>query len=394
MVFSCVAAIVAAMVAAMVAWLYRRRLQIERQIELQLKYSRENLNFALQSGQMGTWDIHLVDNSVTCSREMLDLWGVSAEEFNNERSVLQSKVHPDDMAPMKKAINHAIANEDVYELEYRILPRPDQVRWVFSRGRCSYAPDSHQPLRFSGIVFDITERKMREEALQQAIQTRDWFLTIAGHELKTPLTSLQLLIQLKQRDLKRSYPEAFTAEKISEMLEKQLEHIQRLTRLVDGLLDVSQITEGRLQLSYSQFDICKLVADVAARFPGVLYADCTSILGEWDAFRLEQVLVNLLTNAVKYGNGKPINISVSQSAEEVQIAVRDRGLGIAQEDQDRIFHRFERAISENEVSGLGLGLYIADTIVQLHGGKIILKSEVGQGSEFTVILPRRQGSKS
>lgn len=384
------------------AWLFRRRWVQERKTEVQLKFSNENLDFALQSGRMGTWDINLADGSIQCSQQMLDLWGVTAREFNCRRSILQSKVHADDLHMMNAAIDKAIATDGIYELAFRIWPEPGKLRWVLSRGRCTFVPGSHTPEKFSGVVFDITESMEREAALKEAIHTRDQFLTIAGHELKTPLTNLQLQIQLRQRDLQRNYPQAFTAEKISAGLIEQLDYVRRLTHLVDNMLDVAQISEGRMQLSYEYFDLCKLIQDVVDRFResgesrGVelRFTGCHALYGNWDWFRLEQVLLNLLSNAVQYGNNQAIDVTVKQEAEHVHIFVKDRGVGIAKADHSRIFQRFERAISENEASGMGLGLFIANTIVQMHGGDILVESEIGAGSEFTVILPMQQGIKS
>jgi len=384
---------VSTVVAATMAWFYRRLLLRERKFEDLLKFSHENLDFALRSGQMGTWEIRLADGSVICSQEMLDLWEVTAKEYKNNRSILQSKVHPDDLAPMKAAIDHAIATDGIYQMEYRIIPKPGRLRWVLSRGRCTFVVGSGQPERFSGVIFDITESKNREKALVDAVQARDHFLMIAGHELKTPITSMQLQIQAWQRELKKNYPAEFTEEKIAEGLTKYLGYVGRLTRLVESILTVSQIAEGRLQLSHEHFDLYRLVEDVVERFPGVQFEGAQPIYGTWDWLRIEQVLVNLLLNAEKYGNKKPIQVTLSQLEKSVQIVVRDHGDGIPKADQVRIFNRFERAISENEVCGLGLGLYIAKTIVQLHGGEILLKSEVGQGAEFTVILPLEQGAQ-
>lgn len=384
-------ACISTVIAATLAWFYRRSLMQERHAEAQLKFSHDNLDFALQSGHMGTWDINLHDGSIICSPEMLELWNVTAKEYSNKRSILQSKVHPEDVEPMKKAIDSAVATDGVYEMQYRIFPKPGQVRWVMSRGRCAFVPGSHTPQRFSGVVYDITASKEREEALQEAIRARDHFLNIAGHELKTPLTNMQLQLQLRQRDLKRSYNESFSPEKIARSLSEQLENVGRLNRLVESLLTVSQISEGQLKLSYEYFDLCKLAADVSERFPGIEFSGCAPIHGNWDWFRLEQVLLNLMLNAVKYGNSKPIQVSVHPVDDRVQIVVRDHGMGISEADRQRIFQRFERAISENEVCGLGLGLYIANTIVHLHGGEIRVKSEPGHGSEFAVILPLERG---
>lgn len=382
-------------VAVAVAWFFYQRLKERRYTDKQIKFVHENLEFALQSGRMGTWDIHLEDGSISCSQEMLDLWGVTAHDYANRRSILQSKVHPEDLALMNAAINNAIEGNGIYELAYRLVPKPGQIRWVLSRGRCAFAPGSKKPERFSGVVFDITESKLREEALEQAVRARDQFLTIAGHELKTPLTNLHMQIQLRQRDLQRNYPASFTPEKIATGLSEQLSYVRRLNHLVDNLLDATQIAEGRLKLSYEYFDLCKLVRDVVERFREstentsiVLdLSETRSFYGRWDWFRLEQILLNLLNNALKYGGAKPVYVSVKPEQNRICIIVRDHGRGIPLKDQERIFERFERAISENEVSGMGLGLYISQSIARLHGGEIRLKSEVGEGAEFSVILP-------
>jgi PAS domain S-box-containing protein len=378
-----------------VAWFFRRQLQTQKSIDKQLKFVHENLDFALQSGRMGTWDIHLEDGSVNCSKEMLELWGVTAEEYAHRRSILQSKVHSEDLDTMIAAINKAIEGNGVYEFAYRIFPKPGQLRWVLSRGRCAFAPGSKKPERFSGVVFDITESKLREEALEQAVRARDQFLTIAGHELKTPLTNMHMQIQLRQRDLQRNYPAAFTAERVAAGLAEQLRYVRRLNQLVDNLLDAAQIAEGHLQLSYEYFDLCKLVRDVVERFREATEAtnlvlvlpESQAVYGHWDWFRLEQILLNLLGNALKYGGVKPVHVSIKSEQNEICIIVRDHGRGIPHKDQARIFERFERAISENEVSGMGLGLYISQNIARLHGGEIRLRSEADEGAEFSVILP-------
>ena len=150
-----------------------------------------------------------------------------------------------------------------------------------------------------------------------------------------------------------------------------------------------------VRVQRQDFDLSEMVSDVIARFRDTAEAHSVEIRfdsghpirGSWDRFRLEQVLLNLLTNAVRYGNKKPVLAKVEREGPHALITVLDQGLGISAQDQARIFDRFERAVSENEVSGLGLGLYISREIVQEHGGEIRLKSEPGRGSEFTVFLP-------
>src|SRR5262245_10394206 len=132
----------------------------------QLRRSQDSLLFALESARMGTWDLDLETGKVSCSDAMLDLWGMSPETFEGDRYALQSKVHPDDVENMRAAILHAIETRSIYELEYRICPSPGTVRWVNSRGRCTYEPGSDRPSRLSGVVFDITRQKT--EALERA----------------------------------------------------------------------------------------------------------------------------------------------------------------------------------------------------------------------------------
>lgn len=363
---------------------------------IQLKHSQESLEFALESGRMGTWDIHLETNTVSCSKEMLDLWGISTDEFQCLRSMLQEKVHPDDIQMMNFAISHAIKSGTIYELEYRIIPFPGQLKWVLSRGRCTFDPGSKTPVRFSGVVYDISDRKFKEEALDKAMKARDQFFMIASHELRTPLTCLELQLQVMEWDLKNKYPEEFSPEKIELGLKKQREHLSRITRIVDNILDESRISNNRLTMNSDKFDFSEMVLSILSEFKlaaetaGVpVYAETQeNITGTWDRFRLEQVLLNLLTNALRYGNKKPIHVKVTGDSETVKLFVRDQGLGIRPEDQNRVFERFERAISGSEVSGVGLGLFISKNIIQAHGGEIRLTSQIDKGSEFLIILPR------
>ena len=218
---------------------------------------------------------------------------------------------------------------------------------------------------------------------------------IAGHELKTPLTCLQLQMQVIEFELKQKFPDAFTVGKISSGLRKQQEHLLRINRIIDNVLDESKISEGRLTIQVEQVNLCELAGEVIDRFKVIAessgvevhFRSTQKVSGMWDSFRIEQVLLNLLINAIRYGKNKPIFVEVSKDEENAILIVRDQGMGISPEDQQRVFERFERVISENKVSGIGLGLFISHNIVQAHNGKILLKSKVDEGSEFTVILP-------
>lgn len=353
-----------------------------------LQQSQESLEFALQSGRMGTWDINLFTNEVQCSKEMLDLWGIEVEQFKFKRSLLQSKVHPDDVFNMNEAINHAIKNNMIYHHEFRIFPTPETMKWVRSRGRLTGN-------RFSGVVYDITEMKIKQEALDRATKARDNFLMIASHELRTPLTCLELQLQVMEFDLKNSSPEDLTPDKLKSGLEKQREHLSRITRIIDNILDESRINRGHIPMSPEKFDLSEMVLHIVDEFKisaesvGVTVSvDAEAgIIGKWDRFKLEQVLLNLLSNALRYGEKKPIYIKVYKQSNFAFFSVQDQGLGIRIEDQVRIFERFERVAEEKGVKGFGLGLFISNSVVKAHGGEIHLQSEPGKGSTFVVVLP-------
>ncbi|MCY1014631.1 sensor histidine kinase [Pyxidicoccus sp. MSG2] len=229
---------------------------------------------------------------------------------------------------------------------------------------------------------------------QRAIRLRDEFLSVASHELKTPLTPLALKLQ----GMKRSLPvESLgdAAERMRGDLELAQRQVRRLAELVDGLLDVSRIRAGRLQLELESVDLSALVRELVARYEPqaqrawsriFLEAD-PSILGRWDRSRLEQVVSNLLSNALKYGAGKPVHVQVAASEKTARLVVRDEGIGIEPQSLHRIFQRFERAVSERHYGGLGLGLYITRQIVEAHGGCVGAESAPGQGATFTVTLP-------
>ncbi len=235
----------------------------------------------------------------------------------------------------------------------------------------------------------------RTDELNQAVQIRNNFISIASHELKTPLTSLMLQAQLRKRNLNKGAQVTFTSEQLGKMFDTDEKQLERITHLIDDMLDISRISTGKLSISLERFDLCELVQELVERTHDqfetagcpITVDVCEPVSGNWDQFRIEQVIMNLLTNAMRYGGKKPISLQVKSLNGKAQIIVRDQGLGIAKENHERIFQMFERAISENEVSGLGLGLYIASQILKSHQGTIRLESELGQGATFFVELP-------
>jgi len=234
---------------------------------------------------------------------------------------------------------------------------------------------------------------------KEAVDVRDEFLSIASHELKTPLTSLQLLIQLLRHYVQNGPTVLHLSgpDSVSGMLDKAERQCRRLTKLMNDLLDVTRITTNKFEIHPEPTCLAQISKEISSRFqndfmlahcPFKLKAD-SNIVGFWDVIRMEQILTNLISNAIKYGHGEPIELNVTSYGDDAKITVKDYGIGIAREQQKRIFERFERAASSKNYTGLGLGLYIVNQIVQAHGGSIHVDSTLGHGSTFTVVLPKR-----
>ncbi len=246
------------------------------------------------------------------------------------------------------------------------------------------------------IIRDITERKRfeaeREDMLvatQRALQLRDDFLMIASHELRAPITNVSLQLQHLTRQVDRGATRA----QLRVMSSAAFHETGRLTSLIDALLDAQQ-AKGQLALERGEVDLSELVRDVADRLRAradqagsEMLIEVPAIRGRWDRLRIDQVVTNLLLNALKYGRGRPVKVAAGEDGPVVRLEVHDQGIGVASEDMQRIWGKFERAVPAH-YGGLGLGLFIARQIVEAHHGHVSVESVPGVGSMFRVLLPR------
>ena len=303
---------------------------------------------------------------------------------------------PDDtswwMAAISKA-ERARQPMSFVESDFTLMAVPVLGNAIFVTARQGEQPFSQEERQvitnFAYQVSIAADNARLLEAQQEALQVKDQFLSIVSHELRTPLTTIKGYAQMLRRKLEGD-PHG---ERFADNIDAQ---VGRLSRLVDDLLDVTRFARGQFELMPEFMDIRPVLEEVVARFRLVapnhtvqVYLDRGTFEGNWDHDRLEQVMNNLVGNAIKYSpDGGAVTIHTRHENGDLIVTVRDQGMGISQEDQKQLFERFYRGSAEGqEVKGLGLGLYVTRRIVEAHGGTISVRSKPGQGSEFSFTLP-------
>src|SRR3569623_694536 len=304
--------------------------------------------------------------------------------------------HPDGRAPMRVCSDRSerdrASGGSVTVLARGLQQRIEAHRLGQALGR--------ELVGFGKVTRDLTERKQHEEErvrlaqAQEAVRLRDEFLSIASHELKTPLTVLQLQLDTLRDRVKEG--DASLADKI----DRTIRSSDRLTQLVYTLLDVSRIATGKFELHREPVDLAQVAKEVVDRMSMaasaascVIHADLVPrVEGHWDRIRIEQVMTNLLGNAMKYASGSSVDLRVYNEPGSAVIEVRDRGPGLPGKDSDALFARFERGASMRHYGGLGLGLYIVRQIAEAHGGNVLASNAPDGGARFSDRLPVKESN--
>ncbi|WP_043710356.1 sensor histidine kinase [Corallococcus macrosporus] len=356
----------------------------------------ERFQVALDSAQMAVWETNLVTGQVFRSEGHDRLYGYAQPQAEWTHAKFLASIHPEDRAEVEAQVSSIFTQHvDAYTSTFRTCWPDGSWHWLTSRARVIRDAAGNVAV-VRGAMLDITALKETEAALQEAVRTRDDFLSMASHELRTPLTSLRLQLQLLRRLGSTTPDAAIGSDKVSGKLDNTERQLRRLGALVDNLLDVSRIQTGKLDFQFMEGDLAGVVSDVVSRFTeearlaGVLldsHVD-TPAPCRFDRLRMEQVVSNLLTNAFRYGAGKPVKVTLRHMPDSLRLVVQDGGPGIPEADRSRVFERFTQGDNAQRRGGLGLGLHIVRQIIEAHGGRVHVEEAPGGGAAFVVDLPR------
>ncbi|RYZ41961.1 MAG: response regulator [Myxococcaceae bacterium] len=370
-----------------------RRVGLLEQAERDARESEARYRLVVSGSYDGVWDWDVRAQTMYWSPRLLEMLGLKPEDFAGTPDAFLARVHPEDRGEVASALAQHLEQGTPYDVSFRLRHADGTYRSCVSRGR-ALRDARGLPVRMAGIIGDVTEQLRLYRETRDAVRARDEFLAVAAHELRTPLAALRLRVQGTAAALKLERQVA--PERLERALVAADRQVQRLADLVEGLLDVSQLQSHAPRLNLDDVDLMQVVRDVMGRTEEaasragcrLVLREATPTLGRWDAVRLGQVVMHLLVNAVKFGPGKPVELEVQADADSALLVVRDHGIGIAPDRVEGLFRRFERAVPTRNYGGLGLGLYRLHRIVEAHGGQVSVTSTQGQGSTFSVRLPR------
>ncbi len=358
--------------------------------ELKAAQSKINEDYFRDVADQSPFMIWKVDAQALCiyvNKPWCDFTGLSYEESMNMG--WQKAFHPDDAEPEYLKFKKCFQERIPFHSKFRVRTKEGTYRWVLAQSN----PLQQKGKGYIGSLTDITEQEAAHQALELLMRGKDEFISLASHELKTPVTSLKAFTQILQMQLEKE-----GRKEASGMLTIMDKQINKLTRLISDLLDATKVNAGQMQLHYDEdsFDYNELVKEISGEMQRTTQthiiqlhlSETKTIVG--DKNRIGQVLSNLITNAIKYSPGaREIVISTTLGNSEITCSVQDFGIGIPASEYPKLFTRFFRVSNAgiNTFPGLGLGLYISSEIINRHSGTITFKSEEGKGSVFSFSLP-------
>jgi signal transduction histidine kinase len=327
-----------------------------------------------------------------------ELLGLDPEWWSAAPRPWPERVHPEDRGRFVAALAALVPGGPAARLEHRMVALDGRTLWVETSVRL-IGGEEPGTQELHGLSTDVTAVIEAREEARSAVLAREQFLSIASHELRTPLTALSLQARMLTQVVDRVAEAAPLRDELRRRVTSVQRQVARLAALTDSVLDLTRIRTARLWLELESCDLCEVVRDVAARFEEGLRADGRRLaveaprplLGRWDRTRLEQLVSNLVANAVKHGGAGDITVTAEATGEEAVITVSDTGPGIPEAEQTRIFDAFTQG-TRAASGGLGLGLYIARSIACAHGGRISLASAQGSGTSFRIELPLDPGA--
>ncbi|WP_295797703.1 CheR family methyltransferase [Mucilaginibacter sp.] len=354
-----------------------------------LAENKERLHFAIESAGIGAWDFNPITRELIWDNRNKEQFGLKPTD-DIAFDIFLNLIHPDDRDNVNDAIKKALkgVNGGEFNVEYRAIGKSDQkLRWIKSKGKAYFDKDN-KATRFIGTVLDISMEKDLEENTKEMLRKKDEFISIASHELKTPITSLKASLQLMERMKNNPSP------MLPRFLDQATRSMERITRLIDELLNVNSMNEGQLRLNKASFVVASMLDQCCSHVRAggghelVVQGDETLEVNA-DEDRIEQVVVNLVNNAVKYApDCRKIYLIIEREDNMVKVSVRDTGAGIPHDKVPHLFDRYYRAdYGGGHYSGMGLGLYICSEIIKRHGCTIGVDSEIGLGSTFWFTLP-------
>jgi two-component system sensor histidine kinase VicK len=348
-----------------------------------IERAKESLRLAIEAAELGTYHINLEKGELVSTARLKEFFGFLPDEEMTHHDVL-AQIHPDYKQAVYQMVERAISAGEKFELECPVIARNDgTVRWVKAVGTIQHGSHSKE-VYFTGVLNDITQKKLIE-------QRKNDFIAMVSHELKTPLTSISGMLQILQNILKQ-HRDPF----VPAALDKSFSQLRKMNNMVSGFLNVAQLESGKLKLEKSRFDIAVLTEELIADLK-MSNSTCTVIIKkepnlqvEADRYKISSVITNLLSNAVKYSPlGAEISVVCIMENNDVRVSVADQGMGISQQNINKIFERFYRIESKEtkNIAGFGIGLYLCAEIIAHHNGKIGVESQPGKGSVFWFTLP-------